>query len=105
MDNKKKATRVGERIFSYLVTIKAPQDSGITITNRSWHIVVDQHTGYKDLEFYSTKSDFVVLMCNKISNWKNNGKLVWYMMHDNAMGHKILIKIANNLKWKLGITM
>ena len=32
--------------------IKAPQDSGITITNKNWHIVVDQYTGYKKSEFF-----------------------------------------------------
>ena len=54
----KKATRTDERIFSDLAMIKAPQDSGITITNKNWHIVVYQYTGYKKLEFYCMKSDF-----------------------------------------------
>ena len=48
VDNSKKATRAGKKIFSDLAMIKAPQDSGITITNRNWHIVVNQYTGYKE---------------------------------------------------------
>ena len=74
VDDSKKTMRAGERIFSDLATIKAPQDSGITITNKNWHIVVDQYTGYKELEFYCTKSDFVEPMCKKFSECKNNGK-------------------------------
>ena len=45
VDDSKKAMRAGKRIFSDLATIKAPQDSGIIITDRNWHIVVDQHMG------------------------------------------------------------
>ena len=41
VDDSKKATRASKRIFSDLVMIKAPQDSGIVATNRNWHIVVD----------------------------------------------------------------
>ena len=63
VDNSKKVTRAGKRIFSDLATIKVPQDSGITITNRNWHIVVDQYMGYKESEFYSTKSDLVEPTC------------------------------------------
>ena len=48
MDNSKKATRAGKRIFSDLATIKVPQGSGTTTTNKNWHIVVDQYTGYKE---------------------------------------------------------
>ena len=54
-----KATRAGERIFSDLATIMTLQDSSIGITNRNWHMVVDQYTGYKESEFYCTKSSFV----------------------------------------------
>ena len=95
MDDSKTATRAGKRLFSDLTTIKAPPDSDITTTNRNWHIVVDQYTGYKELEFYSTKSDFVETTYKKISEWKNNRKLVTYIKHDNAPKNKILIKIAN----------
>ena len=48
MDVSKKSTRAGKRIFLDLATMKAPQDSGIIITNKNWHIVVDQYTGYKE---------------------------------------------------------
>ena len=82
MKDSKKATRAGKRIFSDLVIIKAPQDSDITINNKNWHIVVDQYTGYKESEFYCTKSAFVELMCKKFSKWKNNGKPVTYMRHN-----------------------
>ena len=58
VDNSKKATRAGKILFLDLPMIKATQDSGI-ITNKNWHIVVDQYRGYKKSEFYSTKSDFV----------------------------------------------
>ena len=44
VDDRKTAMRAGERIFSDLVTIKAPQDSGITITSENLHIIVDQYT-------------------------------------------------------------
>ena len=56
VDDNKKATRAGKRIFSDLATIKVPQDSGITITNKNWHIVV-YHIGHNEMEFYCTKSD------------------------------------------------
>ena len=45
LDNNKKATRAGKRIFLDLVMIKVPQESGITITNKNWHIVLDHYTG------------------------------------------------------------
>ena len=45
MDDSKKATRAD------LVTIKSPQDSGITIINRNWHIVVDQYAGCRESDF------------------------------------------------------
>ena len=35
LDASKKATRAGKRVFSDLATIKLPQDSGITITNKN----------------------------------------------------------------------
>ena len=35
MDDCKKATRAGKRIFSDLVTIKVTQDIGITMTNKN----------------------------------------------------------------------
>ena len=90
-------------VSSDLPTIKAPKDSDITITNRNWHIVVDQYTGYKELEFYSTKSDFVEPICQKFSKWKNNGKLISYIRHNNALKNKILTTIANDSQWRLGI--
>ena len=59
MDDSKKAMRADERIFSDSVSIKALQDSGITITYKNFHTVVDQYMGYNEAEFYCTKSDFV----------------------------------------------
>ena len=44
MDDSKKAMRADKRIFSDLATIKAQQDSGITIPNKNWHIVLDHDT-------------------------------------------------------------
>ena len=41
-DDSKKATRAGQKIFSDLAMIKAPQDSGIAIAYKNWIIVVDQ---------------------------------------------------------------
>ena len=38
------------------------------------------------------------------SKWKNNGKLVTYIRHNNALENKVLIKIANDSQWKLDIT-
>ena len=70
VDGSKKAKSAGERIFLDLMTIKAQQESGITITNRNWHIVVDQYMRYKELEFYNTKSDFVEPTCKKFNEWK-----------------------------------
>ena len=61
--------------------------------------------GYKELEFYCTKSDFVEPMCNKFSKWKNNGKLMTYVRHNNAWENKVLRKIANDSQWKLGIAV
>ena len=102
VDDSKKVTRAEERIFSDLATIKAPQDSSITVANKNWHIVVDQYTGYKESEFYGTKSDFMESTCNKFNEWKNNGKPVTNII--NAWENKVLIKIANYPHWKLGIT-
>ena len=64
---------------------------------------MDQYTGYNESEFNSTKSDFMELMCKKFSKWKNNGKLVSYISHDNAPENKVLFKIANHSQWRLGI--
>ena len=85
VDNSKKAARAGEKIFSDLVTVKALHDSSITIANRNWHIVVDQYTGYNELEFYGTKSEFMEQTCKKFNEWKNNGKPVMYIIHDNVL--------------------
>ena len=104
VDNSKKATRSGKRIFSCLVTINAPGESGITITNRNGYIVMNQYTGYKKLEFYCNKSDFVEPMCKKLREWKNNEKLVMYIRHNKALENKFLMKIGNDSQWKLGIT-
>ena len=59
VDDSKKATKVSKRILSDLAMIEMSQDNGVTITNKKLHIVVDQYTGYKESEFYCTKSDFV----------------------------------------------
>ena len=64
MEDSKIATRTGS-MFSDLTMVKMQQDSGITITNRNWNIVVDQYIGYKESEFYTTKSNFVEWMCKK----------------------------------------
>ena len=42
-------------------------------------------------------------MCKKCSKWKNNGKLVSHIRHDDALENKVLIKIANDLQWRLSI--
>ena len=105
VNNSKKATGAGKRTFSDLAMIKVSQDSGITITNKNWHIVVDQYTGYKESELYGTKSDFVEPTCKKFSKWNNSGKQVTYIRYDNAPENKVLIKIADDLQRKLGVTM
>ena len=56
---------------SFLMAIlKAPQVSGIDVTNTNWYIVVDQFFKYKKSEFHYTKSNFVELTCRKFSQWK-----------------------------------
>ena len=67
--------------------------------------MVDQYTGYKELEFYITKSDLVEPTCKKFSEWKNNVKQVMCIRHDNALKSEVLIKIANHSKWKIGIAV
>ena len=64
---------------------------------------MDQYTGYKELELFSTKNDFMELTSKKFSKWKNNGNPIIYIRHDNAPKNNVLIKIANDLQWKLGI--
>ena len=96
MDDSKKAARAGKRIFSDLTTIKAPQDSGITIINKNWHIVADQYMGYKELEYYCIKSDFVEPTCKKFNKWRYYGKLVTYISNNNALEKKVFIKITND---------
>ena len=83
MDDSKKATKAGKRIFSDLATIKASWDSGITITNKNWHIIVDQHTGYNELECYCNMSDFVKPTCKKFNEWKILGN--WWCTLDMIM--------------------
>ena len=73
VDDSKKTTRAGKRTFSDLVTIKLPQDSSITITNQNWHIVVDQYMGYKELDCYCTKHDFVEPTCKNLASGKIMG--------------------------------
>ena len=57
---------------------------------------MDPYTGYKELEFYNTKSDFVEAMCKKYSTGKNNGKPISYIWHNNAPENKVLIKINDS---------
>ena len=59
---------------------------------------------FMELEFYCTNSDFVKPTYKKFSKWKNNGKPVMYNKHDNAPVHYVLIKVANDSQWMLGIT-
>ena len=66
---------------------------------------MDQCTEYKKSEFYCTKSGFVEPTCKKFSKWKNKEKLVKYIKHNNAPENKVLIKIANDSQWKLGVTV
>ena len=56
--------------------IESPHNSGVTTANKNWHIVVDHYMGYKESEFYYTKSEFAEPMCKKFWEWKNNGKMV-----------------------------
>ena len=67
--------------------IEAPQDSGITITNKKWQIVVDQYTGYKELEFYCTKSDLWNQHARNLANGKIMGK--WQCTLNMIMYSKI----------------
>ena len=92
----KKVTRAGERIFSDLATLKALQDSSITVTNKNGHVIVGKYTGYKELEFYSTKSDFVEPMCKKFCKSNNNEKLVMYIKHKFTLENYVLIKVIND---------
>ena len=59
---------------------------------------MDQDTGYKELKFYCIKIDFAEPTCKKC-------RLVMYIRHDYALVINVLIKIANDLQWKLDITM
>ena len=43
VDDSKKAMRAIKRMLSDLATMKAPQDSGIAITNRNWHCCGSVH--------------------------------------------------------------
>ena len=100
----KKTTRAGKRMFWDLATIKALQDSSIIVTDKNGHIMVDQYIWYKESEFNSTQSDFVEPACKKFSKWKNNGKPVTYIRHNNAPENKVFIQIVNESKWKQGET-
>ena len=42
--------------------------------------------------------------CKKFNEWKNNGKPVSYIRHNNAPENKLLIKITKDLQWKLSVT-
>ena len=75
VNNNKKVTRASKRILSDLEMIKAPQDSGITITDKNWHIVVDHYMGYKQSELYGTKSNFVEPKCKNLTSGKIMGNL------------------------------
>ena len=68
-----------ERIFIDLAMINSPQDNGIIVTNKNWHIMVDQDNGSKEWEFYGTKTGFVELKDKKFSKQKNIRKQVTYI--------------------------
>ena len=61
------------------------------------------YMGYNESEFYSTKSDFMELMCKKFSECENNGKPVSFIQHNNAPENKVLIKISTELQWRPSI--
>ena len=89
-------TRADKEMFSDLATIKAIQESGIAITKKNCHIVVDQYMGYKELQFHGAKIDFVEPMYKKFSKWKSNGKPVTFIRQDNTLKNKVLMKITTH---------
>ena len=98
-----KATRAGKRIFSDLVTIKAPQDSGITITKKELIHCHESVHGIQGVRVLQYQELLCGPICKTFSEWKHSGKLVLYIQHDNAPENKVSIKLANDLQWRLSM--
>ena len=88
-----------KRIFSDLVTAKAPQDSGITITNKTWHIVVDQYTWQRSQSFTVPR----VTSWNRRSKQLASGKITGNQYHTLSMTMHHRTMFWQNLQWKLSI--
>lgn len=65
--------------------------------------MVDERTGYKELEFYDTKNKFIEPTFRKMHGWQSSGKLLSYIRQDNAGENKVLVQKENGKEWKLVI--
>ena len=96
------ATKINERVFLHIYTIKEPKgDKKFMITRMKWLIVVDDYIGMKISSFYDTKNGIVEPTCDRFENWRQNGRPVKFVRCDNRGENVNLESRAKSKDWKL----
>ena len=100
-----KATRIHERVYLDISTIKPPRDLKGKVTKQNWRLIVDERTGIKYSDFFSTKDGMVVPTCERFLRWKQAGVPVANVRCDNAGENIALETKANSNEWQLNVRM
>jgi hypothetical protein len=71
MSGENKATEFNNQVFHNLANIKVPEELGeIDIAKSSWHILVNELTGFKQSAFFETKGGIIQNLCKYMRSEK-----------------------------------
>jgi hypothetical protein len=68
-----------------------------------WRILVDEASQFKASDFLVTKKDMIERTCEKLFNWKNEGKPIKYIRCDDGGENRGLKNRLYSSDWKLPI--
>ena len=98
------STKVNERIYLDIASIKEKKDDKIKNVNKPHcRIMVDEKTQMKIVDFFYAKSGMVEPTCEKIQKWKSAKMPVSIIRCDNAGENKKLKDRLQSKDWKLDI--
>ena len=94
------ATGTDRRVLLDIATTK----TGPPVTKPNWHLLVDERTNLKFLNFYQTTDGMVEPTCEQFHKWKVNGMPVKYVEKDRAGDYKKLKARSGLSDWKLNLS-
>ena len=97
-----KSTVFPECIFIDITTLKLSEDEP-KLTKSNMLIVVDEATQLKLVYFYDHKDQMVEPLCQLISKWRQNNKIVARVRMDNAGENMAFLKRSEHADWKLNL--